>query len=172
MARDLAADFQADRDHAGIELTLEGSFPTIVADETLLRQALQNLIRNAAEALGARGASEYGGPAEGALAPVPREAGGARIVLRVGLEGGERGRVRIEVEDNGPGIPASDLPHIFTPFFTTRPRGTGLGLALVQKTAVVHDGEVEAVSIPGRSTRVALVLPQRPGLPAVADLVA
>lgn len=172
IARDLMADFQADRDHAGIELILEGSFPTIVADETLLRQAIQNLLRNAAEALGAAGAVEGGGPAEGALRPDTREAGAARIVLRASLEAGERGRVRIEVEDNGPGIPAADLPHIFTPFFTTRPRGTGLGLALVQKTAVVHDGEVEAESVPGRSTRVALLLPRRPELAAAVDLVA
>ncbi|HZM70536.1 MAG TPA: ATP-binding protein [Candidatus Cryosericum sp.] len=172
MGRDLAADFRADKGHAGIELLLEGSFPPIAADETLLRQALQNLLRNAAEALEAGSGVEGGGPAEDAAAPGPLLTGGPRIILRAGVEAGERGRVRIEVEDNGTGIPASDLPHIFTPFFTTRPRGTGLGLALVQKTAIVHDGEVEVTSDPGRSTRIALLLPRRPGLPAAADLVA
>jgi signal transduction histidine kinase len=96
-----------------------------------------------------------------------------RIVLRGSVEPGERGAIRLTVEDNGRGIDPADLPHIFTPFFTTREGGTGLGLALVQKAAIVHDGQVEAASVPGRGTQVAIVLPQRPIAPtATADLVA
>jgi len=76
-----------------------------------------------------------------------------------------QGGVRIVVEDNGAGISAQDLPRIFTAFFTTKERGTGLGLALVQKTAVVHDGQVEVRSEEGKGATFALVLPPRPGMP-------
>jgi signal transduction histidine kinase len=81
----------------------------------------------------------------GALCPPPREG------------------VRIFIEDDGIGIPLEDQPRIFTPFFTTRDGGTGLGLALVQKTVIMHDGRIEVDSVPGQGTRVAVVLPQRPG---------
>lgn len=157
LVNDLASEFGSDPAHAGIELRIEGAFPRIVADEALLRQALHNLLRNAAEALGGDGDAGGGAP--------------PRIVLRGSVEPGERGAIRLAVEDNGRGIEPADLPHIFTPFFTTREGGTGLGLALVQKAAIVHDGQVEAASLPGRGTQVAIVLPQRPVAPA-ADLVA
>ena len=86
-----------------------------------------------------------------------------------GLPGdAQQGGVRVEVEDNGPGIPGDDLARIFTPFFTTKDRGTGLGLALVQKTAVLHDGRVEVESAGRRGSRFALILPARPGSLAAA----
>jgi len=172
LVRDLAADFRADGRHEGIELRLEGTFPRLVADETLLRQALLNLLRNAAEAFDNHRRGDGGEPAGGGVISQEQESAGPRIVLRGVVEPGERGSVRIEVEDNGPGIPAADLPHVFTPFFTTRERGTGLGLALVQKIAIMHDGQVEAASVPGQGTCITLVLSQRPGAPATADLVA
>jgi signal transduction histidine kinase len=71
--------------------------------------------------------------------------------------------VRIVVEDNAGGIDPRHLPHIFTPFFTTKEEGTGLGLALVRKIVVLHDGQVEVESRPGEGTRIALSLPARPG---------
>jgi PAS domain S-box-containing protein len=172
LARDLASDFRTDERHAGIDLRLEGTFPRLTADELLLRQALQNLLRNAAESLQDRRSGGGDRPARDGVDPPEGESPAPRIVLRGVVEPGERGSVRIEVVDNGPGILASDLPHIFTPFFTTRDGGTGLGLALVQKVAVMHDGQVEARSDPGQGTCIAMVLPQRPGVPATADLVA
>ncbi len=154
----LVEEFRNDPLSRGIEVTWEGEFPRIVADEALVRQALQNLLRNAAESFGTDG-----GPAP------PRPTGGAgkgrRIVLRGATEGDPGGGARIVVEDNGCGIAPADLPHVFTPFYTTKDRGTGLGLALVQKTAVVHDGRVDVESEPGRGSRFALVLPARPGPP-------
>ena len=155
MTEDLVRDFRADPQNAGIAIDREGIFPRLVGDETLIRQALQNLLRNAAESFGS---------GDGAVGDGTRVAGPARprITLRGAREEGPQGGARIVVEDNGPGIAAADLPRIFTPFFTTKDRGTGLGLALVQKTAVVHDGRVEVESREGEGARFSLVLPARP----------
>jgi nitrogen fixation/metabolism regulation signal transduction histidine kinase len=153
LVRDLRRDFLDDPGNAGILMDVEGTFPRLVADATLLRQALHNLLRNAAEAVGSGEAAE---PAGGAGRRRP-----GRIVVRGVAEAG--GGVRIVVEDNGPGIVPADLPRLFTPFFTTKDRGTGLGLALVQKAAVVHDGRVEVDSRPDRGARFSLLLPARPG---------
>ena len=56
--------------------------------------------------------------------------------------------MRVSVDDNGPGIPAAERERIFRPFFTTKGRGTGLGLALVQKIIVTHNGRIQVASTP------------------------
>lgn len=139
---------------AGVTVEVQGIFPHIVADETLVRQAIRNLLMNAIESFPRLTA---GAGASGAGAP------SRRVVVRGEARPGPEGGVRLVVEDNGSGITLDDLPRIFTPFFTTKARGTGLGLALVQKTAVVHDGQVEVRSEPGQGASFALVLPARPG---------
>jgi two-component system, NtrC family, nitrogen regulation sensor histidine kinase GlnL len=108
-----------------VKVSREGEFGSIEGDEGLLRQALLNLVRNAAEAC--------------------ESANGGRVTLRGEIvHTGETGFQRITVSDNGPGIPATALPNLFLPFFTTKPQGTGLGLAVVQKVIVQHGGQVEA----------------------------
>jgi len=104
----------------------EGDFPELPGDEALLRQALLNLTRNAAEAARESGA-----------APVVKISGSIEDL------GGKKWQ-RICVSDNGPGIPVGDLPKIFLPFYTTKSEGTGLGLAVVQKVALQHGGSIEA----------------------------
>jgi len=92
----------------------------------LLRQALLNLARNAAEAC------------EGA-------ANGGRVLIRGEvLRDGDGGTQQITVFDNGPGIPEETRTKLFRPFFTTKAKGTGLGLAVVQKIIVQHGGQVRA----------------------------
>jgi two-component system nitrogen regulation sensor histidine kinase GlnL len=150
-----AEDFRADPDHALARIAIEGTFPPLFADETLLKQAIQNLLRNAFEAT--RDEPE-GSP--------------RTIVVRGREEPGERPLVRLEVEDDGPGIPAEERAHIFTPFYTTKDEGTGLGLPLVQKVAALHDGTVEALPRPGGGTCMVLLLPRRPGPAIPIDLVA
>ena len=107
-------------------VTCEGSFVDLPGDEALIRQALINLTRNAAEA--ARGASRT-----------------PQITISGNVEDlGGRKWQRICLSDNGPGIPEADLPKIFLPFYTTKSEGTGLGLAVVQKIALQHGGSIEA----------------------------
>jgi two-component system, NtrC family, nitrogen regulation sensor histidine kinase GlnL len=102
-----------------VEIRSEGEFGCVAGDEGLLRQALLNLARNAAEACGA--------------------ANGGRVTLRGdAIRSGDLEFRRITVTDNGPGIPEESLPQLFRPFFTTKPQGTGLGLAVVQKIIVQH----------------------------------
>jgi len=68
-------------------------------------------------------------------------------------------RVSLEFRDNGPGIPEEILPQVFTPFFTTKPGGTGIGLTLVRKIVVMSGGSIIIDSEPGQGARVKLRLP-------------
>jgi len=113
-----------------VRISTAGDFEPVAGDEALLRQALLNVARNAAEAAG-------GQPSGG-------------LVKLVGSIEHTAGHMvqRIAVADNGPGIPAADLPKIFVPFYTTKANGTGLGLAIVQKIVFQHGGSVEAHNRP------------------------
>ncbi|MDY6909129.1 MAG: ATP-binding protein [Thermodesulfobacteriota bacterium] len=65
----------------------------------------------------------------------------------------------LQVEDTGCGIEPAEIPHIFDPYFTTKPRGVGLGLAVVHKIVEAHNGEIDVESSPGRGTRFTIRLP-------------
>ncbi len=109
-----------------VSVRAEGSFGSVAGDEGLLRQALLNLARNAAEACGSA-------------------AGGGKVLLKgETVRGEESGLQRITILDNGTGIPEGSRGRLFRPFYTTKPHGTGLGLAVVQKIIVQHGGQVEA----------------------------
>jgi signal transduction histidine kinase len=114
----------------GVPITTTGEFGEVSGDDALLRQAILNLARNAAEA-----ASDN--PAGGHV----------NIRGEIDQSGPLHGQ-RICISDNGPGIPADALNKIFMPFFTTKPNGTGLGLAVVQKIIVQHGGTIEARNQP------------------------
>ena len=125
------------------EVACEGTFTDLPGDEMLLRQALVNLTRNAAEAARNAGASP-------------------KITISGTIEdlGGRRWQ-RICIADNGPGIPEQDLPKIFLPFYTTKSDGTGLGLAVVQKVTLQHGGSIEARNRMGGGAEFLLWLPLR-----------
>jgi signal transduction histidine kinase len=108
-----------------------------------------NLVRNALQAMEGRG----------------RLAVATRMPLdqRLRGPGGDPvPTVAIEVRDSGPGIPAELLGKLATPFFTTRPGGTGLGLAVSKHWVARHGGSLQLGSAPGGGTRVRVVLPLRP----------
>ena len=128
-----------------VTIQWEGEFEEAGGDEGLLRQALLNLARNAAEAC--------------ALSK-----GGGFVTVRGEVAHGDgAGSQRISIADNGPGIPMNVLPKLFRPFFTTKAKGTGLGLAVVQKVIVQHGGQVEVRNRPegGAEFIVTLPLPRR-----------
>ena len=114
------------------------------ADRAQLRRALLNLAKNAVAAAGASG----------------------QVVLAARSEGGSR--IVWEVRDSGPGVPDEIRAKIFTPFFTTRERGTGLGLAFVQEIARDHGGAVSVghASEGGACFRFTIEAPQPDPLPA------
>jgi nitrogen-specific signal transduction histidine kinase len=121
----------------------EGTFQDLPGDEALLRQALLNLARNGAES--ALTASKN-----------------PRVTISGTIEelGGRKWQ-RICVADDGPGIPETDLPKIFLPFYTTKSEGTGLGLAVVQKVALQHGGSIEGRNRQGGGAEFLLWLPLR-----------
>jgi two-component system, NtrC family, sensor kinase len=114
----------------------------ITGSPSQINQVFLNLISNAAQATGDDGV----------------------ITLRTSVEGA---MARVEVEDNGAGIPADVLPKIFDPFFTTKKvgEGTGLGLSIAYKIINEHGGRIEVQSKVGRGTRFIITLPL-----TVADL--
>jgi PAS domain S-box-containing protein len=128
-----------------VKVGCDGTFADVGGDEGLLRQALLNLARNAAEAC------------ESAQ-------GSGRVLVRGEIaQSEETGFQVIRIADNGPGISAEAMPKLFRPFFTTKANGTGLGLAVVQKIIVQHGGQVEARNRPegGAEFIVTLPLPRR-----------
>ncbi|HEU0202839.1 MAG TPA: ATP-binding protein [Burkholderiaceae bacterium] len=129
--------------HAGtvtIELKLATDLPRIEGDATQLRQVIHNLIANAQDALAARP------PATPPASIVVRTEAVATEALLA--EPGERRpqAVRLAIEDNGAGFPTNILRRAFEPYVTTKPGGTGLGLAMVKKIVDEHGARVELIN--------------------------
>lgn len=134
----------------GVRIRFEGAFGWSAGDEGLLRQAFLNLARNAAEAC------------EGAP-------NGGKVLIRGETQKGEIGLQRVTIFDNGPGIPPAVHGKLFRPFFTTKPRGTGLGLAVVQKIFVQHGGRVEARNRPEGGAAFIVTLPLSRNVPEAVE---
>lgn len=117
-----------------VETAISPTLPRPVWQKAAIRDALLNVIINAGQS----------GQQEG--------------VVRVAVDMQDN-RVRIVVEDRGNGIDARHLPRIFEAFYTTRDEGNGLGLSIVQRTVLAHQGRVHAENRPGGGTRFVLTLP-------------
>lgn len=142
---------QTDGHQHPVTLNLPDAPVVLTVDPILIRHALFNLLMNAAQA------SAPDGPITITLvAEANRETGAPGWALKV--------------TDQGRGVAADALQKIFTPFFTTRKDGTGLGLTVVQHVALLHGGLVTVHSEPGRGTEFAIWLPETPNmtLPDVA----
>jgi nitrogen fixation/metabolism regulation signal transduction histidine kinase len=126
---------QAELDQGGVILAVAPVDPSPrLADGNQLRQALLNVLRNAAEA------------------------GAHKLALSVVSE---HGQVRIALTDDGPGMTPDEIKRATDPFFSTKASGTGLGLAITRQILEDHGGSVEIMSEPGRGSTLTLVLPDR-----------
>jgi two-component system sensor kinase FixL len=145
----LVAFLRADPTWRELDITLEldasaSSMNALLADAELLRIAFQNLLLNAAQAAGRRGR--------------------IHVAARQG-----QGQMVVDVIDSGPGIPAEHQEQLFTPFFTTKARGTGLGLPTVRRIAEAHGGSVDVHETGPSGTVVRVRLPlTRTGTNALA----
>ncbi len=133
-----------------VERDYDPSIPLLRADEAQLIQAVLNVLRNAQQALAERGTGK---------GDRPRIIARSRIVRQPTL-GLRRHRlaVRLELIDNGPGIPPELMDKIFLPMISGRATGSGLGLSIAQAIVSQHQGTIECTSEPGR-TRFAITLP-------------
>lgn len=134
--------------------TYDPSLPPVHANRDQLVQVFLNLLKNAAEAIGTEAA-------DGEIQITTAFRPGVRLQLP-----GSKTRVSLPLEfcirDNGPGVPEDLMPHLFDPFVTTKPTGSGLGLALVAKIIGDHGGIIECESQP-RHTVFRVLMPMFTG---------
>jgi PAS domain S-box-containing protein len=135
LMEDLRDDVRQRAGDKAVSLDIAGDLPSISGDETLLRRAFTNLLRNAADAVGSGGRIRVAGRASG-------------------------GELELLIEDDGPGIAEDDAEKIFLPFVSRKDEGTGLGLALTRKILVHHGGRIsaQASELGGACFRVVLPL--------------
>jgi len=132
-----------------VERHFDPSIPELLADGDRLMQVFLNLGRNALEAIPAH---------DGTLVISTR----LRLDRRIDIGNGERvPTIAVDFEDNGCGIPDAVRDRIATPFFTTKVRGTGLGLALARHFVTQHGGVLQVESRSGQGTRIRVLLPLR-----------
>lgn len=120
LIEDVTKDARKMEAFSRIDLRIKGAFSTISGDESLLKQAFTNILKNAAEAYeDGKGIVEIQGKEE------------------------EGGGIRISFRDLAGGVPEEQVDKIFLPFFSTKEAGTGLGMAIAQKIIISHDGSIE-----------------------------
>ena len=117
-------------------LETPASLPEVQGDGAMLRQAFLNLAINGCQAMPSGG------------------------TLRLSCAVAPKNRVEVRIEDTGVGIRPADLEKIFDLYYTTKERGTGIGLSMVYRIIQMHDGEIEVQSTPGRGTTFKVLLPR------------
>jgi signal transduction histidine kinase len=132
MLEDCARELAGLYEKSSVELAIESdaSAPNVTADARLLRQALLNLLRNAAEAI-----------------PDDRRDRKVQVKISTEILNGVRSAL-VSIRDTGPGIPASDIQKVFIPFFTTKASGHGIGLPLAHRIVTQHGGALSAANAP------------------------
>jgi signal transduction histidine kinase len=136
------ADTKAARGSIAVAVEMPQGLPEIQGDHHQLTQLFTNLLINAYEAMEGKG----------------------HVIITAGRvrqdDGGEgREAVRIELKDDGPGMPQDVADRVFDPFYTTKPQGSGLGLAIVRKIVDAHDGQIDLRTAPGAGTLIRVTLP-------------
>ena len=144
LIRNIAELFKLEIKDKQIKFNLELSpdISQIQADENQVRQILMNVIINAIQAI----------PKKGEI----------KIKTEKALLKGEPA-MKLIIEDSGIGIPEKDFTQIFDPFFSTKEKGSGLGLSIVYKLIEAHQGEIKVESKEGKGTKFVIFLPQKGG---------
>jgi signal transduction histidine kinase len=127
---------EAQANYVKVTVDAPMTLPSVNGDAAMLRQAFLNLAINGCQAM------PHGGTLRLVAVPAPRD------------------KVEVRVEDTGIGIPPDRLGKIFDLYYTTKDRGTGIGLSMVYRSIQMHDGELEVQSTPGRGTTFRIVLPR------------
>jgi two-component system sensor kinase FixL len=141
----LVAFYKSDPAWRQLEVVVDGNLEILPADPELLKIAFQNLLLNAAQA------ADFAG----------------RVTVQLEQAGA---LAYVDVSDPGKGIPPEVRPKLFTPFFTTKARGTGLGLATVRRIAEAHGGHIEVLSSGHEGTTMRFTLPAVTGGPEVGAI--
>jgi two-component system, NtrC family, sensor histidine kinase HydH len=139
-----AAIAETERAYPGLAVRRSGEFRPVGGSAVLLRRALVNLLRNAVEAT-----------------PEARRADPDGIEV---AGGGGAGQATLSVGDRGPGVDAAARERIFLPFYSSKPGGSGFGLAIVARIAALHGGTVDVTDRPGGGAVFTLRLPVGSGL--------
>jgi len=130
---------QSASDSHRAEIHCSANIAAVSMDEVLMRQALSNLVQNAVEAM--------------------PKGGSVQVTTTVVQSHSGRPELELRVTDSGMGIPGDRLEKIFLPFYTTKTKGTGLGLALVHKIVLLHNGRIQVESQEGKGTTFRVHLP-------------
>ena len=144
----LLSEEMASRRRVQIVRRYDPSLPPILADEDRILQVFHNLVRNAIEAM-----------ADGGRLTLVTRPSMNPLFTKVDLGHGQRSMAEIQVIDEGQGIPEATRDRLFTPFFTTKDKGLGLGLALCHRIIEEHHGGIHITSEPSRGTVVSCFLP-------------
>jgi signal transduction histidine kinase len=144
----LLAESKAPRGGVSVTMDVPNGLPQIEGDQHQLCQVFTNLIANAFEALEGKGTIAITASL-GAIEPDP--------VFGVAPELAPT--IVVDIADNGPGVPPELSDRIYDPFFTTKIKGTGLGLGIVRKIVDAHDGRIDLTSSPDTGTRFRVTLP-------------
>ena len=136
----LLFEFETKKTGTVLEFHPLESLEPMYVDEIQIQQILVNLIKNGLDAIAEAGRA------------------GGRVEIRVEQTGME---VRISVTDNGPGVPEEFRPRLFESFFTTKPKGVGLGLSICKNIAAAHGGALHYLQPPEGGSRFVLTLPMR-----------
>jgi nitrogen fixation/metabolism regulation signal transduction histidine kinase len=132
-----------------IHAQLGDGLPQVMGDATQLRQVIHNLLQNAQDAV-----AEQGAQGDEACIDMLTEA-----IHYQDSDGSQRSAVRLTITDNGPGFSSKILARAFEPYVTSKPRGTGLGLAMVKKIIEEHGGRIDIRNrTSGHGAKVAILL--------------
>jgi signal transduction histidine kinase len=144
----LLAESKTSRGSVAVTMDVPNGLPMIEGDDTQLCQVFTNLIANAFEALEGKG-----------QVAISASLHVTEADPELGLTSDPPEVLIVDVADNGPGVAPELSDRIYDPFFTTKVKGTGLGLGIVRKIVDAHDGRIDLSSSPQTGTRFRVTLP-------------